>query len=78
MLCRILGDIAEMDGHCFFDVHLPKGNAQLFRHQAGVVVGAVRGAKARHGHCNDILSGKAQEIKRAHRHKERKRGVKPA
>ncbi len=78
MILCLLSDIPEMHRHRFFDIHFLQRRPQGARHLAGIIVGSVRGAEARHGHGRDLPSVQSQHIKSTHRHQKRQRRVQSA
>ena len=69
MLFHILTDIPKMHLHRLADIDLNELCAECLRQPAGIFVGAVRRAKARHRHRYDIASAFSKKIKCPRRHK---------
>ena len=78
MMLHILSDIPEMYRYCFLNINLLQLHSQRTRQLTGIIIGSVRGAKARHGHGCDPLPVQSQQIKSTHRHQKRQRRIQPA
>ena len=74
----VVPDVGEVLAHGGADDDLAQLHAERLREQRGVVVRAIRGAKARHGHRDDAAAVQAQQVEGAHGHEQRERGVKAA
>ena len=71
-------DVAEVLAHGIANVDLAQVDAQGVGELGGVVVRAVGGAKARHGHGDDAGTVQVEQVKGAHGHQQRQSGVKAA
>ena len=71
-------DVCKVQGNRFPDVDFLAGNAQGAHQFPGIVVGAVGGAKAGHGHAVHIRGRSSQLAHGLHRHQQGQRGVKAA
>ena len=74
----VVPDVGEVLAHGRADDDLAQLHAERLREQRGVVVRAIRGAKARHGDGDDAAAVEAQQIEGAHGHEQRERGVEAA
>ena len=74
----VVPDVAEVLAHGVSDVDLAQIDAQGVGELGGVVVRAVGGAKARHGHGDDSGTVQVEQVKGAHGHQQRQSGVKAA
>ncbi|MPM99918.1 hypothetical protein SDC9_147113 [bioreactor metagenome] len=70
-----MADIIQMFLYALADIDLPHGNAERIAELLRICARATRGAKARHGHGDNILRRTVEQRKRLFAHNERKGGV---
>ena len=76
MNAGIVTNIGKMQGNRFFDVDFLAGNAKRSHQLPGIVIGAVRGTEAGHGHAVHVRGGPSQLAHGLHRHQQRQCRVK--
>ena len=74
----VVPDVGEVLAHGGGDANLAQLSAHGTGELAGVVVGAVRSAEAGHGHRDDAVARKSQQVEGAHGHEQGERGVQAA
>ena len=74
----VLTDVRKMAVHGVGDIDLFKGDLQLIAQDLCIAAGALRGAKAGHGHSQHIPGGAAQLLHGTHGHQQRKTAVQAA
>ena len=74
----IVSDILEVNGDRSLDIDGSDGRTERLCKQNGVALGSLRGAEARHGDGDDVLSVSAEKVHRSCRDQKRERRVETA